>query len=123
MHILLVDDNPDIVRLVEQVLQLEGHKVSTARDGMEALQQAASGHPDAVVLDINMPGMEGWEVCRRIKQQYHIPVMMLTVRAEKADLQHGAAVGADAYLLKPFDIPVFLDHLNTMLGLTYGRTR
>ncbi len=123
MHILLVDDNYDIIRLVEQVLELEGHRVSTARDGLEALQQAATTQPDAVVLDINMPGMEGWEVCRRIKQQYHIPVMLLTVRGEKADVQQGAAVGADAYLLKPFDIPVFLDHLNTMLGVAYGRAR
>ena len=123
MHILLVDDNPDIVRLVEQVLTLEGHAVSIARDGMEALQQIASAHPDAVVLDVNMPGMEGWEVCQRIKQQYRIPVMLLTVRAEKVDLQHGAAVGADAYLLKPFDIPVFLDYLNTMLRQAYGGTR
>ena len=123
MHILIVDDNPDIVRLVEQVLVLEGHNVLIARDGLEALQQAASNRPDAVVLDINMPGMEGWEVCRRLKEQYHIPVMLLTVRAEKADLQQGAAVGADVFLAKPFDIPVFLDHLNAMLGLAYGKTR
>lgn len=123
MHILLVDDNPDIVRLVNQVLQLEGHTVIIARDGREALQQAASHALDAVVLDINMPGMEGWEVCRQLKQHYQMPVMLLTVRAEKADLQQAETVGADAYLSKPFDIPVFLEHLNTMLGQAYGPTR
>ena len=120
MHILLVDDNHDIVRLIEQVLLLEGHHVLIARDGLEALQQAAAKRHDAVVLDVNMPGLEGWEVCRRLKQDYDVPVMMLTVRAESADLLKGSAVGADAYLLKPFDIPVFLEQLTLMLHKRYG---
>ena len=120
MKILLVDDNNDILRFVNQILQLEGHTVSIARNGMEALQNAAADQPDAVVLDVNMPGMEGWEVCRRIKQQFNIPVMLLTVRAEKDDLKLGAEVGADVYLPKPFEITVFLNSLNAMLRKSYG---
>jgi DNA-binding response OmpR family regulator len=120
MKILLVDDNNDILRFVNQILQLEGHTVSIARNGLEALQNAAADRPDAVVLDVNMPGMEGWEVCRRLKQQFNIPVMLLTVRAEKDDLKLGAEVGADVYLPKPFEITVFLSSLNAMLHKSYG---
>ncbi len=122
MHILLVDDSQDILRLVQQVLALEGHRVSVARDGLEALQKVASQRPDAVILDVNMPMIEGTEVCRRIKTNYTIPVMMLTVRSEQVDFQRGADAGADAYLSKPFDIPVFIEYLNTMLRLRYGKT-
>lgn len=122
MHILLVDDNQDIIRLVQQVLALEGHRVSIARDGLEALQKVVSQRPDAVILDVNMPMLEGTEVCRRIKMNYSIPVMMLTVRSEQVDFQRGADAGADAYLSKPFDIPVFIEYLNTMLRLRYGKT-
>jgi DNA-binding response OmpR family regulator len=120
MKILLVDDNNDILRFVNQILQLEGHVVSIARNGLEALQNAAADRPDAVVLDVNMPGMEGWEVCRRLKQQFNIPVMLLTVRAEREDLKLGAEVGADVYLPKPFEITVFLSSLNAMLRKSYG---
>lgn len=123
MHILVVDDNPDIIRLVDQVLTLEGHRVTIARDGLEALQQVSSSQPDAVVLDVNMPGMEGWEVCQRIKQQSNTPVMMLTVHANQSDVQHGLDVGADAYLAKPFDISQFLERLNAMLLKQYGAWR
>lgn len=119
MRILLVDDNHDIVRLVQRVLELEGHQVLIARDGIEALQQVASHRPDALVLDVNMPGMEGWEVCERVKKQYGTPVMMLTVRAERADVERGERLGADAYLAKPFDIPVFINTLQAMLRQSY----
>ena len=121
MRILVVDDNNDIVRLVRQVLELEHHTVVVARDGLEALQQAATQRPDAVVLDVNLPRMEGWEVCKRIKESDKtIPVMMLTVHAEKVDLERGKAVGANAYLPKPFDIPVFVKTMRQMLEESYG---
>ena len=121
MRILVVDDNRDILNLVEQIVQSEGHEVVTARDGLEALQQAATLLPDAVVLDINMPGLEGWEVCRRIKSQRSIPVMMLSVRAEKEEVARGLALGADEYLAKPFEIGHFLDRLRAMLDRAYKK--
>ena len=124
MDILLVDDNQDIIRFVSQILELEGHRVDIARDGLEALQRAANRRPHAVVLDVNMPRMEGFDVCRRLKELYNnVPVMMLTVHAEKADLQKGADAGADAYLPKPFDIETFITYLTAMLGLRYGAAR
>ncbi|HET9223757.1 MAG TPA: response regulator, partial [Roseiflexaceae bacterium] len=67
MRILVVDDNRDIVELVQRVLRIEGHEVVIARDGLEALQQDLATQPDLVVLDVNLPVYDGWEVCRRIK--------------------------------------------------------
>lgn len=112
MRILVVDDNRDILDLVQRVLQTYGHDVLIARDGLEALQQEAANHPDLVVLDVNLPTLDGWEVCRRIKSRRGVPVMLLTVRAERADIQRSIEAGADDHLPKPFDIAEFLNHIN-----------
>jgi DNA-binding response OmpR family regulator len=111
MRILVVDDNRDIVELVQSVLRIEGHEVVIARDGLEALQQDLATEPDLVVLDVNQPVFDGWEVCRRIKARRAVPVILLTVRSERADIEHSLAAGADAHLLKPFDITAFLEHI------------
>lgn len=111
MRVLVVDDNRDILELVQRVLRSEGHDVVIARDGLEALQQEAAAHPDFVVLDVNLPVMNGWEVCRRIKERRSVPVMLLTVRAERADIEESRSAGADDHLLKPFDIADFLKHI------------
>ena len=113
MRILVVDDNRDIVELVQRVLRIEGHEVVIARDGLEALQQDLATQPDLVVLDVNLPVYDGWEVCRRIKARRAVPVLLLTVRSERADIEHSRAAGADAHLLKPFDIAAFLEHIAT----------
>jgi DNA-binding response OmpR family regulator len=111
MRILVVDDNRDIVELVQRVLRIEGHEVVIARDGLEALQQDLATQPDLVVLDVNLPVFDGWEVCRRIKARRAVPVLLLTVRSERADIEHSREAGADAHLLKPFDIAAFLEHI------------
>ena len=111
MRILVVDDNRDILELVQSVLQIEGHEVVIARDGLEALQQDLATEPDLVVLDVNLPIFDGWEVCRRIKARRAVPVLLLTVRSERADIENSLAAGADAHLLKPFDIAAFLEHI------------
>jgi DNA-binding response OmpR family regulator len=111
MRILVVDDNRDILELVQSVLQIEGHEVVIARDGLEALQQDLATQPDLVVLDVNLPIFDGWEVCRRIKARRAVPVLLLTVRSERADIENSRAAGADAHLLKPFDIAAFLEHI------------
>jgi DNA-binding response OmpR family regulator len=111
MRILVVDDNRDIVELVQRVLRIEGHEVVIARDGLEALQQDLATQPDLVVLDVNLPVYDGWEVCRRIKARRAVPVLLLTVRSERTDLEHSRDAGADAHLLKPFDIAAFLEHI------------
>src|SRR5262245_24194111 len=111
MRILVVDDNRDILELVQSVLQIEGHEVVIARDGLEALQQELATQPDLVILDVNLPIFDGWEVCRRIKARRAVPVLLLTVRSERADIENSRAAGADAHLLKPFDIATFLEHI------------
>ena len=111
MRILVVDDNRDILELVQSVLRIEGHEVVIARDGLEALQQELTTQPDLVVLDVNLPIFDGWEVCRRIKARRAVAVILLTVRSERADIENSLAAGADAHLLKPFDIATFLEHI------------
>lgn len=111
MRILIVDDNRDIIDLIQHVLHSAGHEVVIARDGLAALQQEATTTPDVVVCDVNLPGIDGWEVCRRLKARRSVPVMLLTVRAERVDIERSAAAGADDHLPKPFDIDEFLSRL------------
>jgi len=111
MRILVVDDNRDILDLVQRVLQTYGYDVVIARDGLEALQQESATRPDLIVLDVNLPALDGWEVCRRIKARRQVPVMLLTVRAERADIEYSRNAGADDHLPKPFDINVFLSRI------------
>jgi DNA-binding response OmpR family regulator len=111
MRILVVDDNRDILDLVQRVLQTYGYDVVIARDGLEALQQESATRPDLIVLDVNLPALDGWEVCRRIKARRQVPVMLLTVRAERADIEYSRSAGADDHLPKPFDINVFLSRI------------
>lgn len=114
MRILVVDDNRDILDLVQRVLQTYGHEVLIARDGLEALQQDSTSQPDLVVLDVNLPTLDGWEVCRRIKARREVPIMLLTVRAERSDIERSIDAGADDHLPKPFDITEFLSHINQL---------
>ena len=115
MRILVVDDNRDILELVQRVLLTYGYEVVIARDGLEALQQEANASPDMIVLDVNLPILDGWEVCRRIKARRDVPIMLLTVRAERADIEFSRSAGADDHLPKPFDIAEFLERINQLL--------
>ena len=114
MRVLVVDDNRDILELVQRLLMTEGHEVVIARDGIEALQQEAATSPDLMVLDVNLPGLDGWEVCKRVKARRTVPVMLLTVRAERADIERSRDAGADDHLPKPFEITEFLSHLSRL---------
>lgn len=115
MRILVVDDNRDILELVQRVLLTYGYDVVIARDGLEALQQDSNTSPDLIVLDVNLPVLDGWEVCRRIKGRRDVPIMLLTVRAERADIESSREAGADDHLPKPFDIAEFLDRINQLM--------
>lgn len=112
MRILIAEDNAAIRLMVHQVLEAEGHEVIAAENGLEALQQALMVKPDAVILDGSMPVMDGWEVCKRIKAQRDVPVMMLTVHAERADRERAQASGANEFLSKPFDILELIAKVN-----------
>ena len=105
LRILVVDDEPAIVDLVRQLLLRHGYDVMTASDGDDALQAIYDLRPDLVILDLMLPKLSGWEVCRRVKEDKTvsaIPILMLTARREERDLVEGLNLGADDYVRKPF---------------------
>lgn len=100
--ILLVDDEPKIVRLARDFLEKDGFRVVSASDGVSALAMARRVKPDLIVLDLMLPGMDGLQVCRTLRQETATPIIMLTARAEEADQLIGLELGADDYITKPF---------------------
>lgn len=102
IRILVVDDEEPIIQLVQGYLQREGYQVTTAVDGMGALQLIDAERPDVVILDLMLPGLDGIEVCRRLRTFSDAYVIMLTARSEEIDRVVGLSVGADDYLVKPF---------------------
>ncbi|MFC3492590.1 response regulator [Glycomyces rhizosphaerae] len=101
-RVLVVDDDPALADVVARYLRREGFEVDYAADGATGLERALSTLPDLVVLDLMMPGMDGFEVCRRLRQATDIPVVMLTARGEENDRIAGLDLGADDYVTKPF---------------------
>lgn len=100
--ILVVDDEPAIVSTVQAYLEREGYTVYTAADGLAALKAARAFRPDLIVLDIMLPGMDGLEVLRRLRQESEVYVLMLTARTDETDKIVGLGIGADDYMTKPF---------------------
>ena len=100
--VLVIDDDTDIRGLVRELLERAGHEVIDAPDGPEGLRLFYAKQPDLVILDVSMPGMEGWEVLERIRELSDVPVLMLTARAEELDKVRGLRAGADDYVTKPF---------------------
>lgn len=101
---LVVEDDPDIGRLLELVLEQAGFEVHTATDGNEALEKFAEVSPELVTLDLTLPGVDGMEVCRRIRRTSSAYLIMLTARHEEVDRLMGLEIGADAYITKPFSM-------------------
>jgi DNA-binding response OmpR family regulator len=117
-RILVVDDDRVIQQLLKVNLELEGYAVEVAEDGVEALAQFDLFHPNLVLLDIMMPRMDGWEVCRRLKagvDSCHVPIVLLSARAQEADVQRGTELGVAAYVTKPFDPISLLDLIADIL--------
>ncbi len=101
--VLVVDDEKNIVQLAKMYLTSEGYSVDSAADGSEALDKVKAHRPDIVVLDLMMPKLDGWEVCRRLRQEGDIPVIILTARGDDVDKILGLELGADDYVTKPFN--------------------
>ncbi len=101
--VLVVDDDDNVVRLISLYLKQEGYSVFEAADGKEALRLHRRHRPDLVVLDIMLPKMDGWEVCRRLREQHSTPIIMLTARDDDSDKVLGLELGADDYVTKPFN--------------------
>ena len=100
--VLIVEDDPDTAKLVSLYLQRDGHKVLCARDGIEGLRLARDARPDLVVLDLMLPKLNGIGVCRTLRQESTVPIVMVTARVEEEDRLKGLDLGADDYVTKPF---------------------
>jgi two-component system cell cycle response regulator len=119
-RILIVDDVPANSRLLEARLTAEYYQVNAARDGFEALRSAREWQPDLILLDVMMPGMDGYECCRRLKDDpatLHIPVVMVTALGEPAERLHGLEAGADDFLTKPVDFDTLLARARSLVRL------
>jgi two-component system response regulator MprA len=114
-RVLVVDDDPRILSMMRRVLQMEGYEVELAADGDEALEMMRSSGADAVILDLMLPGRDGFEVCRTIRQESAVPILMLTARDEAVDKVAGLDSGADDYVVKPFNPDELLARLRALL--------
>lgn len=117
--ILIVDDEPNIVISVEYLLSLEGFEVLVARDGEEGLAQIRADRPDLVVLDIMMPRLDGFEVCKAVRADptlAGVRILMLTAKGREAEIAKGLSLGADAYIPKPFSTRELVAKVKELLG-------
>ncbi|HYE92928.1 MAG TPA: response regulator transcription factor [Terriglobales bacterium] len=114
--ILIVDDEPEILRGLEDNLKFEGYVTVTATNGAEALAAATREAPDLILLDVMLPVMSGWDVCRQLRRQgIEVPIIMLTARGEEADRVQGLELGADDYVTKPFSLRELLARVRAVL--------
>jgi two-component system OmpR family response regulator len=114
-RILVVDDEPTIREMLGYNLRRDGFVVEVAEDGREALAAARRNPPDLVVLDIMLPGMDGFQVCRALRQESNVPILVLSARGEEFDRVHGLELGADDYLTKPFAMRELLARVRSLL--------
>jgi two-component system, OmpR family, response regulator MprA len=114
-RVLIVEDDADIADVLRRSLRNEGYEVRTSADGAEALDVATGFMPDLVILDLGLPGLDGVEVCRRLRSDGDVPILMLTARAETEDRVTGLDSGADDYLVKPFERKELLARIRALL--------
>jgi DNA-binding response OmpR family regulator len=117
--ILVVDDEPSIVDVLLYNLEKLHYRVIVARDGVNALKMAQEESPDLIILDLMLPGMDGLEVCRTLRKDNDIPIIMLTARDEEVDRVVGLELGADDYVVKPFSVRELLARVKTVLRRTH----
>ncbi len=118
-RILIIEDDVDMAEAIRLRLEANNYEVFVAQDGLQGLAQARSEKPDLIILDIMLPKMDGFELCRILKFDKKfkaIIIIILSAKAQKADILHGQEVGAEAYLTKPFKSKELLDKINELLG-------
>lgn len=124
MRILLVEDNRDILANLADYLEIKGYTVDCAQDGLTGLHLAASQAYDLAVLDVMLPGMDGFTLCQRLREsRNHLPVIMLTARDTLDDRLQGFSSGADDYLVKPFELSELAARVEAVLRRTHGTSR
>ncbi len=115
ISVLVVEDDSNIRELLQMYLEREGYAVTLAADGSQGLEKFRAISPDLVLLDIMMPGMDGWEVCKHIRAESKTPVIMLTAKGETDDKVQGLKTGADDYITKPFEMKEVLARIEAVL--------
>lgn len=116
MHILLIEDQLKIAQNIKEYLELEHYAVTLAHDGKEGFEKAMTQEIDLLILDINLPGMDGYVICSMLRQQKkNMPILMLTARDKQQEVVHGLNIGADDYLKKPFDMEELLARVRVLL--------
>jgi DNA-binding response OmpR family regulator len=123
-RILIVDDEPDLVSVLRFGLELEGFEVSEASDGEEGLRLARAEKPDLIVLDLMLPKLDGYKVCRTLKfdERYRsLPILILSARSGEADRKLALDMGADAFIAKPYQMPDLVSRIRARLRIVPGR--
>ena len=120
MRILVVEDEEDLRRGLEQALREEGYAVDSAGEGADGLFKAETWEYDAIVLDIMLPGLDGWEILQRLRKKKKVPVLLLTARDGFRDRVRGLDLGADDYLVKPFDLSELLARIRALIRRSAG---
>jgi DNA-binding response OmpR family regulator len=121
--ILVVDDEPKISRLARDYLEKNGYRVTIAADGQTALTAARREKPDLIVLDLMLPGIDGREVCKILRRESDVPIIMLTALAEEVDQVTGLEIGADDYITKPFSPRALVARVRAMLRRAHGEVK
>jgi len=122
MRILIVEDEPDLLSGLAQALREDGYAVDTANNGEDGLYKAENYDYDAVVLDVMLPKLDGWEILKRLRQTKKTPVLMLTARDQSRDRVRGLDGGADDYVVKPFDLPELFARLRALIRRSANKT-
>jgi len=119
--ILVIEDDPYALRFIEYTLEQEGYQVLSAKDGLEGIKKARDEHPSLIVLDIMLPGLDGYALCQRLRQKPEtslLPILMLSAKARQEDKDIGLRMGADDYLTKPADPAVIIAKVKALLAGT-----
>lgn len=123
MRILVVEDEPRLLHNLAKALREEGYAVDTADAGDDGLYKAEASNYDAMILDVMLPGLDGWQVLERLRKQKQTPVLMLTARDAVKDIRQGLDTGADDYLVKPFDLGELLSRVRALIRRSAGQTK
>jgi two-component system OmpR family response regulator len=122
MRVLIIEDEPDLLASLAQALREEGYAVDTCADGEDGLFNAEGTDYDAVVLDVMLPGMDGWEILKQLRKTKKTPVLMLTARDQSRDRVRGLDTGADDYVVKPFDLEELFARLRALIRRSADKT-
>jgi two-component system OmpR family response regulator len=121
MRLLIIEDDPRLLKVLEKALKEAGYAIDTAADGTEGLYKSLNQTYDAIVLDVMLPGIDGWEILRQVRKKHSTPILMLTARDATEDLVRGLDEGADDYLIKPFDLAELFARLRVIIRRGAGR--